>query len=257
VAWRSAGGFVLCGPNDQRSTDNEPGNAQLSRWQTINDQPTTNPATPSAQQNAPQVIPFSYFGRGGTPIPEARKYHTMTTQSLYQQAIVFAAAKHVEMGQTIPGTNLPYVVHLSNVAMEILIAAPHTPNFQLDFAIQVALLHDTLEDTSATLEEISNRFGPDIAQGVSALTKNDALPKAEKMPDSLKRIKELQPEVWAVKLADRITNLQKPPGHWDSAKIAEYRQESIHLLRELKGGNAYLEKRLQEKIAEYEQYMVS
>lgn len=175
----------------------------------------------------------------------------MTVQSRYQQAIVFAAEKHTEQGQTIPGTGLPYVVHLSNVTMEILMAAPHTPDFRLDFAVQVALLHDTLEDTSATLEEISNRFGMDVAQGVLALTKNEALSKAEQMPDSLKRIKALQPEVWAVKLADRITNLQKPPSHWDHTKIAEYSRESIQILQELKGGNAYLEKRLEEKINEY------
>ena len=43
----------------------------------------------------------------------------MHTQSFYQKAIKFAAAKHAEQNQTVPGTNLPYVVHLSNVAMEI------------------------------------------------------------------------------------------------------------------------------------------
>src|SRR6187431_2722336 len=135
----------------------------------------------------------------------------MEIQSIYQEAIKFAASKHEEKKQTIPGTNLPYVVHLSNVAMEIFMAFQSAPNFKLDFAIKLALLHDTLEDTSATFEEISQQFGPDVAHGVSALTKSDTLPKAEKMIDSLRRIKDLQTEVWAVKLADRITNLQKPP----------------------------------------------
>ena len=77
----------------------------------------------------------------------------MQIQSLYQKAIKFAAAKHAAQNQTIPGTNLPYVVHLSNVAMEILIASFHSENFDLGFAVQVALLHDTLEDTSATFAE--------------------------------------------------------------------------------------------------------
>lgn len=45
----------------------------------------------------------------------------MEIQSLYQQTIKFATAKHLEMAQYVPGTNLPYVVHLSNVAMEILV----------------------------------------------------------------------------------------------------------------------------------------
>lgn len=181
----------------------------------------------------------------------------MDVQSLYQQAIRFATVKHLEKNQLVPGTNLPYVVHLSNVAMEILMAAPHSPNFNLDYAIQLALLHDTLEDTSTTFAEVSTEFGDAIARGVLALTKNDALPKAEKMTDSLSRIKQLPIEVWAVKLADRITNLQAPPGHWSNSKKSEYRQEAIILLHELKGGNAYLEKRLSEKIVDYEQYILA
>ena len=179
----------------------------------------------------------------------------MEIQSIYQQAIKFAALKHSEIQQTIPGTDLPYVVHLSNVAMEILIASHNTSDFKLDFAIQLALLHDTLEDTSATLEELSQEFGIDVAQGVLALTKNDALAKAEQMPDSIRRIKDLQMEVWAVKLADRITNLQVPPKHWDNDKKIAYRKEAITLLDELKGGNGYLEKRLKEKITAYEAYI--
>lgn len=142
----------------------------------------------------------------------------MEVQHLYQEAIKFATSKHLEMDQKIPGTELPYVVHLSNVAMEIIIAASHTDHFNLGFAVQVALLHDTIEDTSTKFEELENKFGVDIAKAVSALTKNSDLPKDKQMQDSLTRIKELQPEVWAVKLADRITNLQPPPLHWDNQK---------------------------------------
>jgi guanosine-3',5'-bis(diphosphate) 3'-pyrophosphohydrolase len=176
------------------------------------------------------------------------------TQYIYQQTIKFAALKHLEKNQIVPGTNLPYVVHLSNVAMEIFIASQNTSHFELDFALPVALLHDIIEDTSGTFEEISNRFGINVAQGVLALTKNETLIKTERMPDSLKRIKELQKEVWAVKLADRITNLQEPPGYWDNFKKNEYREEAIQILQSLKGGNAYLEKRLMNKINEYEKY---
>lgn len=179
----------------------------------------------------------------------------MEIQSIYQEAIKFATAKHLAQNQTIPGTDLPYVVHLSNVAMEILIAAQYSTGFNLGFAIKLALLHDTLEDTSTTFEEIETTFGTDVAEGVLALTKDDKLPKAEKMQDSLKRIKALQKEVWAVKMADRITNLQVPPGHWDTAKKTEYRNEAMQLLQELKGGNSYLEERLQAKITAYEKYI--
>ena len=83
---------------------------------------------------------------------------------------------------------MPYVVHLSNVAMEIMIASFYTDNFDLNFAVQLALLHDVLEDTSTKFEELKNVFGKDIAKGVLTLTKNENLPKEEKMQDALKRI---------------------------------------------------------------------
>jgi guanosine-3',5'-bis(diphosphate) 3'-pyrophosphohydrolase len=179
----------------------------------------------------------------------------MQTQTLYQEAIKFAAAKHLEQKQLVPGTNLPYVVHLSNVAMEILLAAPQTANFDTNFAVQVALLHDTLEDTATTLEELENNFGKEVAAAVMTLSKNLLLPKEQQMADSLKRIKRLKPEVWAVKMADRITNLQPPPPHWDQQKINNYREEATQILVALVEGNDYLAGRLEGKIEAYGKYL--
>ena len=99
-----------------------------------------------------------------------------SVQSLYQNALKYAATKHTEANQVIPGTNLPYVVHICNVAMEVLIAAYNTNNFNIELAIQVALLHDTLEDTTSTPDELAELFGEDVRQGVQALTKDDYLP---------------------------------------------------------------------------------
>lgn len=178
----------------------------------------------------------------------------MTLQQYYQKAIKFAALKHAKEGQTIPGTELPYVVHLSNVAMEVLFASQNSTNFDVAFALQVALLHDVLEDTPTTVEELSEVFSPNIAAAVNALTKNSALSKSEKMADSLDRIKKLQKEVWAVKLADRITNLQPPPEHWDNQKVKDYRKEAIAILESLRGSNVYLEERLKSCIDEYGKY---
>ena len=180
---------------------------------------------------------------------------TMNIQTIYQQALKFAASKHAEKNQKVPGTNLPYVVHISNVAMEIFVAYQNTPDFNLDLAIKLALLHDTLEDTSATFEEISKEFGYEVAEGVLALTKNEDMPKSERMFDSLFRIKKLSKEVRAVKLADRITNLQVPPKYWSNEKKQNYLQEAIIIMDTLKGENQFLEKRLEIKIKEYESYI--
>lgn len=171
-------------------------------------------------------------------------------QTLYQEAIKFAAYKHLEKRQKVKGTKLPYVVHLSNVAMEIFMAASHTKDFNLIYAIQAALLHDTIEDTETTFDEIKENFGEDIAIAVLALSKDIILPKDKQISDSLARIKKLRNEVWAVKLADRITNLQPPPANWSRAKNIKYLKESQVILDELKDGNQYLAKRLEEKISE-------
>ena len=178
-------------------------------------------------------------------------------QTLYQEAIKFATSKHNEKKQKVPGTNLPYLMHLSNVAMEILIAGSKNDSFNTAYAVQVALLHDTLEDTSTTFEELKDKFGFRIAQAVSALSKNKNLPKAQQMQDSIHRIKKMQKEVWAVKLADRITNLQKPPARWNLKKKKAYQSEAKFILQELGKDNDYLAKRIESKINEYEAYINS
>jgi guanosine-3',5'-bis(diphosphate) 3'-pyrophosphohydrolase len=135
--------------------------------------------------------------------------------------------------------------------MEVILASIHTPDFNLDFAIQVALLHDTIEDTLTTFEELKDMFGIEVASAVSALSKNPDLPKDQQMMDSIVRIKKLPPEVWAVKMADRITNLQEPPERWSNDKKLNYRNEARLILSELGSGNDYLAKRLKKKIEEY------
>ena len=131
----------------------------------------------------------------------------------------------------------------------------NTPNFNTAFAVQVALLHDTIEDTATDFNELVNKFGIEIAKAVSSLSKKQDLPKDLQMQDSLNRIKLLPSEVWAVKLADRITNLQPPPSHWDNAKKINYHKEAQSIHEALSSGNTYLASRLEEKIREYKSYI--
>lgn len=175
-------------------------------------------------------------------------------QTLYQKALLFAANKHTEAKQLLTGTQLPYIVHLSNVAMEILVTSQHSENFDINFAIQIALLHDTIEDTATTFNDIQTHFNKEIAEAVLALTKNEDLEKKEQMIDSLNRIKKLKKEVAAVKLADRITNLQSPSKQWNKDKIKSYHSEALLILETLSGTNKYLENRLQAKIEDYKNY---
>ncbi len=146
-------------------------------------------------------------------------------------------------------------MHLSNVAMELFVAAPYTHGFDLPFAVQVALLHDTIEDTPTTRAELEITFGSDITDAVWALTKNSKLLKEYRLTDSLAKIRQCRKEVWAVKLADRITNLQQPPKNWSQNHIREYLSDSIQVLEAMRGSNKFLEERLSGKIEEYEQHV--
>jgi (p)ppGpp synthase/HD superfamily hydrolase len=170
-------------------------------------------------------------------------------QDGYIKACRFAAQVH--RWQKVPGSNLPYIVHLNLVSMEVMGAIAVSEVHEPDLAVQCALLHDVLEDTWIKYEKIAEEFGEGVAQGVLALSVNRKLPKPERMADSLRRIRMQPREIWMVKLADRITNLQPPPRHWKKPKIGEYHREAQVILRELGEASPFLAERLGVKIGEY------
>ena len=175
-------------------------------------------------------------------------------QDKYLEAWNFAS--HIHNGQTLPGSSIPYINHLGLVAMEATATVAHQEIDNPDTLVLCALLHDSIEDTSATYDDIEKAFGTDIAEGVLALTKNTDLPsKSEQMKDSILRIQKQPKEVWMVKLCDRITNLQPPPQHWDKAKIATYQEEARFILSELGNASPFLAERLKTKITNYSKYL--
>lgn len=173
----------------------------------------------------------------------------MFSPDRYVQAMRFAAAKH--NAQKEPGHDLPYLVHVVSVAAEVIAALPAAGLANPDLAVTCALLHDTVEDTGTSLDEITELFGTDVAAGVAALSKNAALPKAEQMADSLRRILEQPPEIAAVKLADRTINMQEPPHYWPTEKRIKYRAEAGRIADTLGARCPVLEARLRGKIASY------
>jgi (p)ppGpp synthase/HD superfamily hydrolase len=173
---------------------------------------------------------------------------------VFAKAWAFAARYHQSQtyGGAEEGVQVEYLHHLGSVAMEVIWALPTAPAANGDLAVQCALLHDVIEDTAATFEIVLDQFGPAVAAGVLALTKDASLPtKAEQMADSLRRIREQPPEIWMVKLADRISNLAHPPYYWAEVKIAAYRQEAMSIYDALHPANAALAGRLREKIENY------
>jgi (p)ppGpp synthase/HD superfamily hydrolase len=176
----------------------------------------------------------------------------------YAKAWAYASRCHYGQtyGGTVEGEKIEYINHIASVAMEIMAVLQQESGLDGNLAIQCALLHDTLEDTSATYAEIKTEFGIAVADGVLALTKDAKIAdKADKMADSLRRIK-LQPrEIWMVKMADRVTNLYHPPFYWDNRKILSYRDEAALIHSELHEASPVLAKRLQSMIDRYPQFL--
>ncbi|MGB0749385.1 MAG: HD domain-containing protein [Magnetospiraceae bacterium] len=174
----------------------------------------------------------------------------MWTPSRYIAALQFAATAHA--GQKVPGSDLPYLVHVTTVCMEVAGVVAAGEAIDADLALQCALLHDTVEDTSVTLEALAALFGPGVAAGVAALSKDSSLPKEDRMVDSLRRIQAQPREIWMVKLADRITNLQPPPKHWPAAKCRAYQAEAREIHAALGGASPHLSNRLTQMITAYD-----
>jgi len=173
----------------------------------------------------------------------------MYTPERYVAAMRFAAERHKT--QKVPGSDLPYLVHVVSVAAEVIAALPTTKLGDPDLAVTCALLHDTVEDTQTTIDEIKAAFGDTVAAGVAARSKHGSLPKGEQMADSLRRIREQPPEIAVVKLADRITNLATPPHHWTKDKCGSYRQEGLLIADTLGYASATLDARLRARVEAY------
>ncbi|HVV81684.1 MAG TPA: HD domain-containing protein [Kofleriaceae bacterium] len=182
----------------------------------------------------------------------------------YVEALQFAARRHE--GQVVPGSGLPYLVHVVSVAAET-IAAIEVDRALLDdpdLAVLCALLHDTVEDTADTAEaraelvaELARRFDHGVAAGVLALSKDDRLPKPERTADSLRRIRAQPREVWMVKLADRVTNLAPPPAAWPREKRIAYRDEALVIADALGDASPMLHARLRARIQGYARHFGS
>ena len=173
-------------------------------------------------------------------------------QDKITKAWFFASRAHKE--QKYPGEQLPYITHIGNVMLEVMGVGNSLENPEL--AICCAILHDTIEDTDTSYEDILQEFGKAVADGVQALSKDSTLTaKREQMLDSLKRIKEQPKEVWMVKMADRVANLGEPPRYWNLEKKRAYQEEACLIWEQLHEANKAMATRLKQKIEDYERYL--
>src|SRR5690606_2906343 len=102
-----------------------------------------------------------------------------------------------------------------------------------------ALLHDTVEDTETTAEELSQEFGNAIRDIVLEVTDNKSLPKAERKQKQINHAALLSPKAKLVRLADKIANLtdivNTPPSDWTLDRKQEYFDWAKKVVDQLRG----------------------
>jgi len=141
--------------------------------------------------------------------------------ALLLKALAFAAHKHRDQRRKDAEAS-PYINHPIALA-DVLVNEGGITDVEV---LCAALLHDTVEDTATTHEELLNAFGSRVARIVAEVTDDKALAKAERKRLQIEHAPGLSAEAKLVKLADKICNLrdvaERPPAKWDLERRREY-----------------------------------
>ncbi len=157
------------------------------------------------------------------------------------RAIHFAADKHRE--QRRKGSDAsPYVNHPIQVA-ELLARVGGVRDLVL---LQAAVLHDTVEDTETTLDELEREFGPSVRAVVAEVTDDKSLPKQERKRLQVEHAPHLSAEARQLKLADKICNVgdvaHDPPADWKLERRIAYLDWTEKVAAGCRGVNEALER---------------
>jgi len=151
----------------------------------------------------------------------------------------FAAEKHAQ--QKRKGENgEPYFNHLLEVAELVAASSP-----QLDVElVMAAFLHDTVEDTGVTLQELEQQFGKDVADLVAEVTDDKSLPKETRKQLQVEHTPEKSPRAQTLKLADKISNLRaiiaSPPVGWSRERKQQYFEWARQVVSGIASPNEFL-----------------
>jgi len=117
-----------------------------------------------------------------------------------------------------------------------------------------AILHDTIEDTETTPEEIKDLFGNDVLKLVEEVTDDKSLPKQVRKRLQIETGCKKSTMAKQIKIADKICNvndiMNSPPEGWDLQRKLEYFDWAEKVVDELKGANICLEKLFQNRLNE-------
>ena len=159
---------------------------------------------------------------------------------LILKALAFAAHKHRDQRRKDVEAS-PYINHPIALADVLCNEGGITD----ENVLCAALLHDTVEDTETTPEELTHVFGKTISDLVMELTDDKDLPKAERKRLQIEHAAHASHQAKLVKLADKICNLRDivshPPDGWDLKRKQAYFDWAKKVIDKIRGTNVALE----------------
>jgi guanosine-3',5'-bis(diphosphate) 3'-pyrophosphohydrolase len=168
---------------------------------------------------------------------------------LTARAADFAARRHVEQRRK-GAAREPYINHLAEVAALLAEAT----DGQDAVLVAAGYLHDTLEDTETSYEELAMLFGPDVAAVVAEVTDDMSLPQAERKRRQVETAGVKSERARLLKIADKTSNLRaliaSPPADWDLQRVTEYPEWAEQVVERCRGLNRRLEQAFDAALAE-------
>lgn len=155
------------------------------------------------------------------------------------EALELASIKHRDQRRKDREAS-PYINHPIAVARTLWDAGVRDQT-----TLVAAILHDTIEDTATTRDELAARFGDAVATVVAEVTDDKSLPKAARKQAQVDHAPHLSDAAKRVKLADKTCNLRdmvdSPPLDWPEQRRLEYFRWADRVVAGLRGVSPALE----------------
>jgi (p)ppGpp synthase/HD superfamily hydrolase len=160
-------------------------------------------------------------------------------------ALAFAADRHRDQRRK-GRSREPYINHPIRVAHLLW----EVGGVRDTVMLAAALLHDVLEDTSTTPDELAARFGGEVRALVEEMTDDKSLPKADRKELQIEHAHDHSERAKMIKLADKIQNVldlsRDPPASWSQKRVRDYIEWADEVVAGLRGVNPALEARYDE-----------
>lgn len=160
-------------------------------------------------------------------------------------ALALAAEKHKYQRRS-GFKKLPYINHLIKVTRGLLEKGETEEDILL-----ASILHDIIEDTEVSREELEEKYGAKVAEIVAELTDDMSLPYLERKQRQVDSAKSLSPEAQKIRIADKASNIRDIftyPLNWTEEKKAAYLENAKKVVEKLRGVAPPLENWFDEEV---------